>query len=170
MTAHGTYATRDGLPAVVFERRLAHPVDVVWTAVTDPAGLARWFPCEVAVDLRVGGAMTFTFAPGEVLPGQVLELDPPRRFAFLWGDDPLTFELAPDGDGTRLTLTHALRTEGEGAAARTAAGWHVCLDLLGEHLDGRPTSPPSAEPTAEWQAHHDAYAARGFPAGAARPA
>jgi hypothetical protein len=107
---------------------------------------------------------------GAALPGQVLELDPPRRFAFLWGEDPVAFDLAPDGDGTRLMLTHVLRTEGGGAAARTAAGWHMCLDLLAEHLGGRPTSPPPGEPTPEWRAHHDACAARGFPAGAAGPA
>jgi hypothetical protein len=44
MTEHGTYETIDGRPAVCFERRLAHPVARVWTAITEPADLAQWFP------------------------------------------------------------------------------------------------------------------------------
>ena len=167
MSAHGTYITHDGRPAVRFERRLAHPVDAVWRVVTEPAELARWFPSEVAVDLRPGGAMRFTFAPDAVYDGEVVELDPPHRFAFLWGADLLRFELAPDGDGTRLTMLHVLREEGEDAAAKTAAGWHVCLDALQSRLAGGHDGPAPGGPTPEWREHYDHYVAAGLPAGAA---
>ena len=40
---HGTYETLDGRPAVRFERRLEHPVDVVWRA-DDPASCATGSP------------------------------------------------------------------------------------------------------------------------------
>ncbi|CAA9485839.1 MAG: hypothetical protein AVDCRST_MAG13-1443 [uncultured Solirubrobacteraceae bacterium] len=169
MSAHGTYTTVDGRPAVVFERRLHHPVDAVWPALTEPARLGQWFPCDVEVDLRPGGAMRFTFPDGSAVGGRVVELDPPRRLAFLWGEDLLTFALAPEGSGSRLTLTHVLEEEGRDAAAKTAAGWHVCLDDLHRALDGGTPGRPHDGPTPEWSAHYDAYVAAGLPAGAPVP-
>ena len=32
----GSYATIQDQPALRFERRLAHPIDVVWRAITEP--------------------------------------------------------------------------------------------------------------------------------------
>ena len=58
---HGTLETIDDRPALRFERRLAHPVDAVWRAVTEPAELAHWFPSSVSGDVRVGGRLSFTF-------------------------------------------------------------------------------------------------------------
>ena len=58
---HGTYAEAEGRQALRFERRLTHPVDVVWRAITEPGELAHWFPSAVTIDLRVGGAMRFEF-------------------------------------------------------------------------------------------------------------
>lgn len=169
MSAHRTYTTHDGRPAVRFERRVAHPVDAVWRVVTEPAELAHWFPGEVAVDLQLGGAMRFTFAPDAVYDGEVVELDPPHRFSFLWGKDLLRFELATDGDGTRLTLLHVLNEEGESAAAKTAAGWHVCLDALQRRLAGEHDGPAPEGQSPEWREHYDHYVAAGMPAGAAVP-
>ena len=169
MTAHGTYTTVDGRPAVRFERRLGHPQAAVWRMVTDPAELKHWFPCEVEVDLRPGGAMRFTFSPDFTVDGEVLELDEPHRFAFLWGVDVLRFELAPDGDHTRLTLLHVLNEEDEDAAAKTAAGWHVCLDAMARRLAGEDGVTDSGGPTPEWQARYDEYVAQGVPSGAEIP-
>jgi uncharacterized protein YndB with AHSA1/START domain len=153
---YGTYETIDGKPAVRFERVYPHPVEHVWRSVTEPAELARWFPTTVEVDLREGGAMAFTFPEGEMEPmdGSVVELDPPHRFAFLWGSELLRFELAAEGEGCRLTLTHVISSADE--AARNAAGWHVCLDKLG----GAET---------EWEPYYEEYRRRGMPAGAPVP-
>ena len=40
----GTLETIDGRPALRFERTLAHSVERVWRAISDPAELERWFP------------------------------------------------------------------------------------------------------------------------------
>ena len=100
--------------------------------------------------------MAFTFPGGEMDPmdGSVVELDSPRRFAFLWGKELLRFELAPAGEGTRLTLTHLISNADE--AARNAAGWHVCLDKLG-----------AVE--SDWEPLYEEYQRRGLPAGAVIP-
>lgn len=169
MTAHGNYTTVDGRPAVRFERRLGHPPQAVWRMLTDPAELGHWFPCEVEFELRVGGPMRFVFSPDFTLDGEVLELDEPHRFAFLWGVDVLRFELVPDGDDTLLTMLHVLNEEGEEAAAKTAAGWHVCLDGMERRLAGGDRVTGTGGPTPEWQQRYAEYEARGFPSGADVP-
>src|ERR1700730_8748295 len=98
---HGTYETIDERPVLRFERSLPHPVEAAWRAVTEPDELAYWFPNAVEVDLRPGGRLNFTF-PGDEYPplsGEVIKLDPPRRFVFMWGGDQLSFELEPGADG-----------------------------------------------------------------------
>jgi uncharacterized protein YndB with AHSA1/START domain len=168
---HGTYATVDGRPALVFERRLGHPVDRVWQAVTEPAEIRTWFPAEVTVELEPGGAMTFAFADGVLPPGsgEVTELDPPRVFAFTWDDDALRFELEPAEDGAACLLRFTHQFSEREAAARDAAGWNVCFDLLDELLAGRPGDGAPTEPTPEWRAYYDEYVELGVPSGAPVP-
>ena len=152
---YGTYETYEGKPAVRFERVYPHSVERVWRSITVPEEMASWFPSTVEVDPREGGAMRFTFDEhvAEPMDGRVVELDPPKVFAFMWGKDLLRLELAPEGDGTRLTLTQTLE---EDEAARNAAGWHVCLDKLG----GEDT---------DWEPLYEEYQRRGVPAGAEIP-
>ena len=159
---YGTYATVDGRPALRFERRLHHPVEAVWRAITDPDELAHWFPARIKPDLRVGGRVSFADEGAAGEEGVVTEVDAPRRFAFRWGGGELRFELEPEDDGAacRLRFTHVLPERDMGAMV--AAGWHVCLDLLARRLDGEDTEAPSSEPTPEWRAHDDDYLARGL--------
>lgn len=114
-------------PAIRVVRQLAHPVDRVWTAVTSEEQLRHWFPGGAAVEERVGGVVHFG-ENGESGEGEVLECDPPRRLAFTWEDDRLTYELEPDAGGTLLTLTHDF--DDRAGAASFAAGWEQCLDAL----------------------------------------
>jgi uncharacterized protein YndB with AHSA1/START domain len=170
--ADGAFREVDGRPALCFERHLRHPVDAVWRAVTDPAELAHWFPATVTVDLREGGAMAFEFADHAELPpssGTVIEYQPPRRLAFDWDGTVLRFELEPVDGGTAclLRFTHLLRDRD--AAARDMAGWHVCLDALGEHLDGKPAQAPPPARTDTWTSLYEIYTGRGVPSGAAIP-
>jgi uncharacterized protein YndB with AHSA1/START domain len=137
--ASGTLQTVDGRHLLRFERRLAHSPERVWRAITEPDQLEKWFPAAVDVDLVTGGKMVFTFREKDVdsPDGQVTELDPPRVFAFDWGHENLRFELRPEGQGCVLVFTH--RFEDRSGAARFAAGWHLCLDVLEAELDGRQT-------------------------------
>jgi uncharacterized protein YndB with AHSA1/START domain len=170
--AHATYENVDERPTLRFERRLAHPVDAVWRAITDPSELGHWFPCQVEVELRVGGEMKFEFedmpldAPS-TMPGRVTDLDPPRLFAFFWGEDHLRFELQPldEAGGCLLRFTVVLETSDK--AARDAAGWHQCLDALERQLSGAPAGRHD-EP-GEWRERYAEYTRLGLPAEAPVP-
>jgi uncharacterized protein YndB with AHSA1/START domain len=119
----------DGRWAIHFTRRLAHPVDKVWRAITEPEHLARWFPSTIDGDRAAGAALHFRFDEHLDLAGEMLAYEPPHLMELRWGDDVLRFELRAEGDGTILELTDT--TAERGKAARDAAGWHECLDRLG---------------------------------------
>src|SRR5512142_3170867 len=120
-----------------FTRRLAHAPDKVWRALTEPQHLAAWFPSSIDGERAAGAVLRFRFpesAATDPIEGRMLAYDPPRLMEFAWGGDVLRFELEPDGTGTKLTLRDTL--DDLGKAARDAAGWHECLDILGASLDG----------------------------------
>lgn len=159
-----TLDTTGGKAVLSFERRLAHPPEKVFRAISDPAELRHWFPATVEFDLRAGAAVRFTFEehdsdePG----GEVLEVDPPRLLVYSWNDDVLRWEVLPDGDGSRLLFSQTL-AEGRSGSARNAAGWDVCLAGLDARLDGE----QAAE--LEWFPLFEAYAERfGLGEGSAR--
>lgn len=165
---YGSYATIQDQPTLAFERRLSHPVERVWRAITDPAELEHWFPSKVVVDeLAPGAEMTFEFEDmpldaASTMGGRVTDVDPPRLFAFTWGDDHLRFELAPAGGGEGCTLTLTVQLDARDKAARDAAGWHVCLDGLERRLG-------EGGAGGDWREYYDEYQRRGVPAGAPIP-
>lgn len=122
-------------PAVRVVRQFDHPVDRVWSAITTEEQLRHWFPGGAAIEQRVGGLVHFG-ENGESGEGEVLECDPPRRLAFTWEDDRLTFELEPDAGGTLLMLTHDF--DDRAGAASFAAGWEQCLEALVCVLEEKP--------------------------------
>ncbi|WP_336206855.1 SRPBCC family protein [Nonomuraea sp. LPB2021202275-12-8] len=145
----------DGRTVLHLERRLPHPPDKVWRAITEPEHLKHWFPAEVTI---TGDRVSFGFGPD----GTVTELAPPRVFAYTWGDDELRWQVRPDGDGSVLVLTHTFGDRF--GAASFAAGWHTCVAALLALLDGRrPTAPGTAPDTA--RLHEDYVAILGLTSG-----
>jgi uncharacterized protein YndB with AHSA1/START domain len=142
-------------PRLRFARRLAHPPDRVWRAITEPDELAAWFPDTIVVgEWAVGASLRFEPAPGmgEGFDGEVLAYEPPRLVEFSWGTDVIRNEIEPDAQGSLLTLVDTIDSLGK--AARDGAGWHVCLDQLEHRLDG--TAAPWT-PGERWRQLHPAY-------------
>ncbi|WP_248965383.1 SRPBCC family protein [Sphaerisporangium perillae] len=167
---HGTYIEHEGRPALRFERTYRRPVSRLWEAITDPGELSHWFPSKVSMQPRAGGTIEFSGDPnlGATMTGTILVYDPPRRLAYTWGTDELHFELRPDGDdGCTLTFINVL--EARDTAARSAAGWTVCLAELGKHLSGLVAEGPHSDGAESWKSHYDAYLAEGMPSGAPIP-
>jgi uncharacterized protein YndB with AHSA1/START domain len=120
-----------------FTRKLPHPPDKVWRALTEPEHLAAWFPTDIEGERAAGAPLRFVFREGEMPPvdGEVITYDPPSALELRWGDEMLRFDLRPEGEGTVLVFVNTF--DDLGKAARDAAGWHACLDLLDYHLAGQ---------------------------------
>jgi uncharacterized protein YndB with AHSA1/START domain len=96
-------------PVIHLEHFYAHAPSAVWRALTDPQLHARWW---AAGDVRpvVGHRFDLDMGPFGKQPCEVLDVEPERllRYRFAAGslDTIITWRLAPEGKGTRLTLTH----------------------------------------------------------------
>ena len=137
----GTLERRGDLRVIRFERRLGHPVERVWRALTEPGEIAAWLAL-AELDLVEGGDVVLTWQNTDpegntaVARGTVSALDPPRLVEFdtdIHGR--LRWELEPDGDATRLRFTAEVELPDE-YELEVLAGWHIHLDHLEEVLDG----------------------------------
>jgi uncharacterized protein YndB with AHSA1/START domain len=158
-STHGQLEEVDGAWRLRFTRKLPHPPEKVWRALTEPDQLSTWFPTTIEGDRATGAALRFSFPNGEApdFDGTMLACDPPSVLEFQWGPDRLRFEIRPDGDGCVLTLYDIL--EDQGKAARDAAGWHVCLDALLGYLA---TGASHRNAHENWQPRNAEYIAQ-FP-------
>ena len=136
-----TLTSENGRTVLRMERRLTHPPEKVWRALTDPSELAAWFPAAVELDLRLDGKISFTFEQGEDdfvedpdNTGVIRAYDPPHLLEYTWGAEIQRWELASTDDGCLLTLT-ATYDDRPGSASFTS-GWILCLDALDRALGG----------------------------------
>jgi uncharacterized protein YndB with AHSA1/START domain len=54
----------DGRWQLRFTRTLAHPVEKVWRAITEPEHLEHWFPSTIEGERTAGAPLRFSF-PGD---------------------------------------------------------------------------------------------------------
>lgn len=147
-----------------FERRLAHPIERVWAALTDPAELLGWWG-EAEVELVEGGRFTLRWLnvddSGEryTMRATITRLDPPRLLETT-GDrhGTLRWELRPVAGGTLLTFSSTLALPAA-ERAKSLAGWHYHLDALAAALAGRSVELADL-PNARWHELHEQYLAR----------
>ena len=120
---------------LVLTRELRHPPARVWDALTDPAELREWAPFEVDGNLgKVGASVKLTWVgTPSPIDTTVTRADPPRVLEY--GDYRWKLDPAGTGGGTRLTLWATIDRR---FIAWGAAGWHICLDVLGRLLGGAP--------------------------------
>jgi len=126
----------------VFEIYIKTTPERLWEAITDSEMRRKYnFGIGIRTDWTPGSRYegVHPMAPGNLLEGENLEVDPPRRlvqsFTALWSEEAaregasrVTFEIEPVGDSCRLTVTHdELR---EGASAELYGGWPMILSGL----------------------------------------
>jgi uncharacterized protein YndB with AHSA1/START domain len=163
----GTLEHRGDLRVIHFERRLGHPVERVWRAITEPSEMEKWLAL-AELDLVEGGGVVLTWQNTDddgntaVARGTVSALDPPHLVEFdtdIHGR--LRWELEPDGDGTVLSFTAEVELPPD-YELEVLAGWHIHLDHLEEVLDGGDIDWPnwSTEHRPDWDRIRERYAAR----------
>jgi uncharacterized protein YndB with AHSA1/START domain len=156
--------------AVRFDRLLPAPVERVWAYLTESELRRRWF-AGGEMELRDGGRMELIFrnselsGEGEEVPeryqqyegakmeGRVIRCEPPRLLVHSWdeadgSESEVSFELVPEGNSTRLILTHR-RLADRAAMRDVSGGWHSHLGVLEDLLAER-------RPRGFWASHAEA--------------
>ncbi len=120
-----------------------HPIDDVWTALTDPRALAEWLMPVTHFEPRVGERFRFQFDPEKLCPTgivdlQILEIDPPRRMVWSWQHraaegakqaPPMRVEwtLVPVDGGTRVELVQSYEGQPWSITFAMGMGWRFYL-------------------------------------------
>ncbi|WP_158046393.1 SRPBCC family protein [Skermanella pratensis] len=149
--------------AIRFERLLPGPIERVWAYLTESEKRGQWL-ASGEMEPRAGSAFSLHFDNSGLSPQrvptperfrrydtgittshEVTRCEPPHVLAFTWGggtEEPseVTFELAREGEGVRLVLTHR-RLPDAPSLTNVGAGWHSHLAILADKLSGR--TPPS---------------------------
>jgi uncharacterized protein YndB with AHSA1/START domain len=154
----GTVERRGTRRVIRFQRRLRHPVERVWRALTDADELAAWLAL-AELDPVEGGRVVLTWQNSDaegntaVARGTVSVIEEPRLLELdtdIHGT--LRWELEPDGDGTALRFTAEVELPDD-YETEVAAGWHIHLDHLEHVLDGGTIDWPnwSRDHMPEWE-------------------
>jgi uncharacterized protein YndB with AHSA1/START domain len=146
----GSLRSADGADVVRIEDRFDTDIDDLWSALTDPGRLARWYG-QVEGDLRPGGEFRlYLESEGWDGIGRVEACEPPRRLLVTtretdesWRkgrgappfDEAIGATLTADGDQTILVI------EVQGMPLDTiafyGAGWQIHAEHLAAYLAGR---------------------------------
>jgi len=134
----GSIREVDGVGVVRMEDSYDTTPEDLWTAMTDPARLARWI-ADVKGELAVGGAFHVTFTSGWEGPGRVDVCEPAHRLLVTLSpgeDDETVIEAELVADGGRTWLWVEERGIPVPDLPGNGAGWQVHVEDLGTHLAG----------------------------------
>jgi uncharacterized protein YndB with AHSA1/START domain len=145
----GSLRPADGAGVVRMEDRYDTGIDDLWSALTDPRRLARWYG-DVEGDLRPGGEFRLHVTDSAMdCAGRVIACEPPRRLlvttretdeSYQGGqgvppfDDSIEATLTADGDQTILVIE--VRGMPLDKIAFYGAGWQIHAEKLAAYLAG----------------------------------
>jgi len=155
----GSLGSADGAGVVRIEDRYDTDIDDLWSAITDPDRLARWFG-EVDGDLSQRGEFRVHIADAGERTGQVEACDAPQRLSvttretdesYRRGQGVPPFDAAWDitltADGDQTTLVIEVKGMPLDKVAFFGAGWQIHAENLTAYLAGR--QPDDVE--ARWE-------------------
>jgi uncharacterized protein YndB with AHSA1/START domain len=136
----GSLRSADGTGAVRVEDRYDTDIDDLWSALTDPRRLARWYG-EVEGDLRLGGEYRARiFASGWEGTGRVAACEPPRRLLVTTKEltEPYdtTIEATLTANGDQTILVIEVQGMPLDKIAFYGAGWQIHAESLAAYLAG----------------------------------
>jgi len=145
----GSLRSADDKGVVRLEDRYDTDIDDLWSALTDPGRLARWYG-EVDGDLRLGGEFRVYIEAADIeSTGRVEACEPPRRLlvttretdeSYRKGqgvppfDQSLDATLTADGDQTILVIE--VQGMPVDKIAFYGAGWQIHAENLAAYLAG----------------------------------
>ncbi len=146
----GDLRSADGAGVIRIEDRYDTDIEDLWTALTDPARLARWYG-QVEGDLRPGGQFrTYIEGPDIEAMGRVDACEPPRRLHVTTRETDESYRrgqgVPPHDTVIEVTLTAVadqtdLRIQVGGMPLDKIAfygvGWQIHAENLATYLAGR---------------------------------
>ena len=146
----GSLRSADGNGVVRIEDRYDTDIDDLWSALTDPRRLARWYG-QVEGDLRPGGEFRLHIESADIdSTGRVEACEPPRRLlvttketeeSYLRGKGVPPYDEAIDAtltvDGGQTILVIEVRGMPLDKIAFYGAGWQIHAENLAAYLAGR---------------------------------
>ena len=109
----GSLRSANGKGVVRIEDRYATGAEDLWSALTDPQRLARWYGA-VEGDLRPGGEFRlFLEGPGLHGAGRVEACDPPRRLLVVTTETEESWRLGDGGLAFDQSIEAVLTSEGD---------------------------------------------------------
>ena len=123
-----------------YELRIDAPPEIVWRFWVESERMVSWMGKVATLEPRPGGAFRIDYGQGDVIAGEYIELDEPRRLTLRWAwesADPV--EAAPSrieveldaidgGEATLLRLRHLELTEP--SRVSHDEGWRYFLPRL----------------------------------------
>ncbi len=136
----GSLRSADGKGVVRMQDRFDTDIDDLWSALTDPARLARWLG-EVEGDLRLGGEFRARFFDGWEGNGRVEACEPPQRLLVATRSsgqpDEQVIEATLTAEGDQTLLVWEERGMPLNLIAPYGAGIQVHVEDLAAHIAGR---------------------------------
>lgn len=124
--------------------RIEAPAEIVFGMLTDADLLTEWMAREAQVDRRPGGTFRWVYENGDIVRGQFVEIDAPRRLVLAYGwEEPASRGIAPGSTEVEITLEEAdgvtlLRLVHRGLATAEVdshrVGWEYFLGRLAARL------------------------------------
>jgi uncharacterized protein YndB with AHSA1/START domain len=142
-------STPEGAGLVRMEDRFDTTVDDLWSALTDPDRLRRWYG-EVSGDLRLGGQFRQHIPSADIdATGRIDVCEPPRRLVLTSRETDESYRrgngappydqvveatVRADGDHSVLVIeVHGMPLD---KVAFYGVGWQINVENLGAHLAG----------------------------------
>jgi uncharacterized protein YndB with AHSA1/START domain len=146
----GSLRSADGAGIVRIEDTYATGIEDLWSALTDPGRLARWYG-QVEGDLRPGGAFHLYVEASEWDgTGRVDACEPPRHLLVTTRESDESFqkgqgvppfdeiiEATLTADGAQTTLVLEVRGAPLDKVAFYGVGWQIHVEDLAAYLAGR---------------------------------
>lgn len=137
MNEYGTLHESNGRYELRFERFFPHNPEYVFCVITSPSYFTQWYPFATGeMDLRLGGNIALDDGEGTTYSGTITELEKPYLFGFREVDDLINISIQEEDKACRMVFTHTFNDDSW--AVNTAIGWHRCLDVLVQIINGKP--------------------------------